>query len=115
VSGDLVYFMISTTDAERARAFYGGLFGWRFTPGSVPDGFNVEGSTPPGGLHAGGETADPQVWFDVDDIESACARVVELGGTAGEIEEIQSGWMAACTDDQGSRLNLWADRSAASV
>jgi predicted enzyme related to lactoylglutathione lyase len=112
MSGDLVYFMLSTADAERARAFYGGLFGWRFTPGNVPGGFNVEDSTPPGGLYAGGETADPQVWFDVEDIEAACARVVELGGTAGAIEEIESGWMAACTDDQGASLNLWAGRGA---
>jgi predicted enzyme related to lactoylglutathione lyase len=112
--GDLVYFMVSTPDAERAHAFYGGLFGWRFSPGNVPGGFNIEGSTPPGGLYAGGEAAAPEVWFEVEDIEAGCARVVELGGRAGDVEEIESGWMAACTDDQGSRLNLWAGRSAAS-
>jgi uncharacterized protein len=112
VSGDLVYFMISTPDAERAQAFFGGLFGWRFSPGNVPGGFNIEGSTPPGGLFAGGEAAPPEVWFDVDDIEAARARVAELGGTAGEAHEIASGRIAACTDDQGSRFNLWAPRGS---
>jgi predicted enzyme related to lactoylglutathione lyase len=111
--GDLVYFMIPTADAERAHAFYGGLFGWRFSPGNVPGGFNVEGSTPAGGLYAGGEAGAPEVWFEVDDIEAACARVVELGGRAGAVEEIGSGWMAACADDQGSPLNLWAGRDTA--
>jgi predicted enzyme related to lactoylglutathione lyase len=38
VAGDLVYFVIPAADAERGRSFYGDLFGWRFTPGSVPGG-----------------------------------------------------------------------------
>ena len=28
VSGDLVYFQINVADGEKAKAFYGGLFGW---------------------------------------------------------------------------------------
>ena len=106
--GDLVYFVVPVADADRGRAFYGELFGWDFSPGNVPGGFNVTNTTPPGGLHGGGEGRAPQVWFGVEDIEAACAKVRELGGEAGEPEKIASGWMASCTDDQGTSFNLWA-------
>jgi uncharacterized protein len=110
MAGDLVYFVVPAGDAERAKAFYGDLFGWGFSPGNVPGGFNVEGSTPPGGLFGGGEGSSPQVYFSVDDIDAAVAKVRELGGEAGEPEEIASGFMAECRDDQGTAFNLWAPK-----
>ena len=30
MAGELVYFLVPTADAERAKAFYGALFGWEF-------------------------------------------------------------------------------------
>jgi uncharacterized protein len=110
--GDLVYFVVPTEDAERARRFYGELFGWRFRAGAVDGGFNVEGSTPPGGLYEGGTGEVPRVWFEVDDLDAALERVRELGGQAGEPEDIESGHMATCRDDQGNELNLWSPKSA---
>jgi uncharacterized protein len=107
VAGDLVYFVIPAADAERGRSFYGDLFGWRFTPGSAPGGFNIEGPTPPGGLFGGGEGSRPQVYFDVDEIDAAVARVRELGGEAEEPQEIESGRMSLCRDDQGTEFGLW--------
>jgi predicted enzyme related to lactoylglutathione lyase len=50
------------------------------------------------------------VWFEVDDIEAALARIRELGGEAGEPGEIASGYMASCRDDQGTPFNVWASR-----
>ena len=58
-------------------------------------------------MYAAGEPGGPSVYFEVDDIEAAVAKIRELGGTAEEIEQIQSGFMASCEDDQGSRFNLW--------
>ena len=107
-SGDLVYFMLPVGDGDRAQKFFGGLFGWAFSPGSVPGGFNIDGSTPHGGMFAAGEPDEPKVWFEVDDIEAARAKVAELGGEAEEAERIESGHVAACTDDQGTRFNIWA-------
>ena len=106
--GDLVYFTVPTRDADRAQAFYGGLFGWQFSPGNVPGGFNIENASPRGGMFAGGDDTVPKVWFMVEDIHAALTRVRELGGEAGEPEEIGSGHMAACRDDQGVEFNLWA-------
>jgi predicted enzyme related to lactoylglutathione lyase len=107
-AGDLVYFMVPVPDGERAKAFYGELFGWRFESGNVPGGYQIANSTPPGGLFGGGEGNAPVVWFEVDDLDAAIARVRELGGEAGEPEDIASGRMASCRDDQGTELNLWS-------
>ena len=108
--GDLVYFMLPVADEERAHAFFGGLFGWVFAPGNVPDGSQITNSTPPGGMFAGGEPGEAKVWFEVDDIEAALTRIRELGGQAGEVGEIESGHIASCRDDQGTPFNVWASR-----
>jgi predicted enzyme related to lactoylglutathione lyase len=108
--GDLAYFMLPVGDEERAHAFFGRLFGWEFAPGNVPGGSQITNSTPPGGMFAGGEAGGPEVWFEVDDIDGALAKVRELGGQAGEAGEIASGYMASCKDDQGTPFNVWASR-----
>jgi predicted enzyme related to lactoylglutathione lyase len=108
--GDLVYFMLPVADAQQAQTFFGELFGWEFGAGNVPDGVQIANSTPPGGMFAGGDPAKAEVWFDVDDIGAAVATVRRLGGEAGEIGEVESGYIAACRDDQGTPFNLWATR-----
>jgi uncharacterized protein len=107
VAGDLVYFTVPVPDAERGKAFYRRLLGWEFAPGNVPGGFQITNVSPPGGIHGGGEGSSPLVWFQVDDLDAALEHVRELGGEAGEAEEIPSGRMAACRDDQGTSFNLW--------
>lgn len=113
MAGDLVYFTIQAGDPERAKEFYGALFGWEFTPGNVPGGFNIEGTEPRGGLFGGGSGSAPSVYFSVDDIEAAVAKVRELGGEADDPEEIRSGYMTSCRDDQGREFNLWAPKEDA--
>ena len=110
MAGDLVYFVIPTADAEKAKAFYADLFGWEFTEGNVPGGLNIEGPTPPGGMFEGGEGGSPSVYFSVDDIDAGVAKVRELGGEASEPEKIASGAMSHCRDDQGNEFNLWAPK-----
>ena len=67
---------------------------------------HIENTTPPGGLvRKAGDTA--QIWFRVDDIRAAAARVQELGGEASEPSESASGWHCDCRDDQGTRFSLW--------
>lgn len=105
--GDLVYFVIPAADEERAKAFYGELFGWEFSPGSVPGGFDIGSPSPPGGLFVGGRGSRPMPYFEVDDIEAAVAKVREMGGEAEDPQRIRVGWMAHCTDDQGLEIALW--------
>jgi uncharacterized protein len=109
MSGEIVYFVIPVADAERAQAFYGGLFGWRFSPGNVPGGFNIEGSSPPGGLHAGAEGGTgTEVYLGVDDLEAAIAKVHELGGEAEDPQPTDAGHYSRCRDDQGNVFGMWA-------
>lgn len=106
--GDLVYFMLPVADEQRAHAFFGSLFGWEFAPGNVPGGSSITNSTPRGGMYAGEEPGKPEVWFEVDDMDAARARIQELGGQADEAQKIASGSMAGCRDDQGTPFNIWA-------
>ena len=44
--GDIGYVTLAVPDDERAKAFYGAVLGWQFSPGNVPRGWQVEGRTP---------------------------------------------------------------------
>ncbi|MDX2165786.1 MAG: VOC family protein [Deltaproteobacteria bacterium] len=104
MAGQLGYFTLPVADLAKGRAFYRGLFGWQLAAGEHYA--HIENTTPPGGLVQGpGDTA--QVWFRVDDIGAAVARVRELGGVASPPSESPSGWSADCRDDQGTRFSLW--------
>jgi predicted enzyme related to lactoylglutathione lyase len=46
------FFELGVEDAERGRAFYEGLFGWRFAPGPSGNGFQIETPGGPGGNQA---------------------------------------------------------------
>ena len=77
----LGYFTLDTPDVDKARAFYAGLFGWRFDEASSsPTYAHVVGSDPAFGITKGEQKAFPNLYFRVDDIHAACARVNELGG-----------------------------------
>ncbi len=67
-------------------------------------------SAPPGGLAAVAIDAStrPQLWFVVDDIHAAVAKVRELGGSADEPALYDSGRSADCVDDQGTIFSLSA-------
>jgi predicted enzyme related to lactoylglutathione lyase len=108
--GDLVYFVMPVADSERAHRFYGELLGWKFSPGSVEGGSNVEGVSPPGGMFEGGE-GGPELYFMVDDLEAAMARVRELGGETGDPQPTEGGRYSPCRDDQGARFGIWAPDS----
>ncbi len=114
--GELSFFEIGTGDTERAQAFYAELFGWEFktveggTGGSVIDTGGV-----PGGIHGGDAGASPYVFFRVEEMDPAVAKVRQLGGTAepvgdgadGDPELVERfGRFMLCTDDQGSSFGL---------
>ena len=101
--GDLYYFTLPVADLPRAQAFFGAVLGWQFT--SSENGHVENISAPPGGLN---QTADvgARLWFAVDDIHAAVAKVRELGGTSDDPVLYDSGWSADCTDDHGTVFSL---------
>jgi uncharacterized protein len=113
VAGELSFFELGVEDAERGRAFYEGLFGWTFEPGPSGQGYVIGARNVRGGMHGGDAGASPYVFFRVEDMEEALARVRELGGTVEEIDvEGDEGAIAhygrfkLCRDDQGSMFGL---------
>jgi len=109
MSGELVYFEIPAADAGRARTFYGELFGWHFKE-STSDYFMIPDATPLAGLSGGEESSSPRVYFGVEDIKAGVERVRELGGHAGDPQEIPAGYFARCRDDQGIPFALWQSK-----
>lgn len=113
MSGEVCFFELGVEDAERGRAFYEALFGWKFTPGPSGAGFVIDTGHVPGGMHPGDAGGGPYVFFRVDDMEEAVARVRELGGEVddtdveGDAETVaRYGGFRLCRDDQGSPFGL---------
>jgi len=113
MAGEIRFFELGVEDVERGRAFYGGLFGWRFERGPSGKGWHIETDGTPGGMHGDDPRATPYVFFAVDDMEAALARVRELGGSVedanveGDAEQVaRTGRFKLCRDDQGSPFGL---------
>jgi uncharacterized protein len=113
MAGELSFFELGVDDAGRGRAFYEALFGWSAEPSPSGEGFVLGTPNVPGGIHGGDAGASPYLFFSVDDIEAAAARVAELGGTVDEsdIEGDEDsiarfGHFKLCRDDQGSPFGL---------
>ncbi|MFI1258567.1 VOC family protein [Streptomyces netropsis] len=113
MAGEISFFELGVDDAERARAFYGHLFGWTFEAVSPGGGYAISTPDAPGGLHGADPGASPYLFFKVDDLDTALARVRELGGTAETPESEEDpetvarfGRFTLCRDDQGSPFGL---------
>ncbi|MGQ0779433.1 MAG: VOC family protein [Pseudonocardiales bacterium] len=104
--GDLAYLTHAVADTERARAFYGAVLGWTFSPGRIEDGWHIEGTYPPAGMHGGAARAGIEPIYQVDDLGAALAAVRDHGGQADEPQQQPYGRIAECTDDQGTRFHL---------
>ena len=104
--GELFYWTLPAPDADRAKTFYTQLFGWSYGEPGEQGGLHVANRLPDGGLGGGREGTHPEVFFRVDDLDAAMARVVELGGTAEFAGEGDEGRHAMCTDDQGTTFGI---------
>jgi predicted enzyme related to lactoylglutathione lyase len=103
---DLAYITMEVPDSERARTFYGSVLGWRFSPGRVPDGWNVEDVQPMAGMAGGADRPTVVPLYRVADVAAAVERVRRAGGTATDPERQPYGVTAVCADDQGTRFYL---------
>jgi predicted enzyme related to lactoylglutathione lyase len=113
MAGELAFFELGVEDPEKGRVFYEGLFGWSFEPGPSGQGYVIGTPTIKGGMHGGDKGAAPYVFFAVDDIDAAVAKVQQLGGTVEDMDiegdaEAQRtfGRFRLCRDDQGSGFGL---------
>ena len=121
MSGRVVHFEIPYGDAERARTFYAEAFGWTLVdvPGqdyawALTGPTGESGPSEPGFVNGGllrreSPDAGPIVVIEVDDVETSCARVEELGGqvvlSRQQVGPI--GWTAYVKDVEGNILGLF--------
>ncbi len=104
--GDLAYVTMEVVDSTAARSFYGAVLGWRFSPGRVADGWQVDDVNPMIGLSGGHSRATTVPMYRVDDVDAAVRQVRAVGGSASDPERQPYGISSTCTDDQGTRFYL---------
>jgi predicted enzyme related to lactoylglutathione lyase len=105
--GDLGYASLWVPDIERAAAFFSTVLGWRYGPGSSPDGRQIEGLNLHHGLWGGEPHATLFQCFAVDDVDAAIGRVRSAGGTAAAPTVEPYGRISECVDDQGVRFAVY--------
>ena len=105
----LGYFTLDTADIGKAKAFYSALFGWSFDDDATRSTYaHVKDSEPPFGfVKAERPASETNLYFRVEDIAAACARVTELGGKASIPAQSATGLSAVVCDDQGVGFSLW--------
>ena len=117
MAGNVVHYEISAADVDRAQGFWSGLFGWEFGESAMPEGeYRMARTGEQSGvaLSSYGEPGHPNVYFDVDDMDAAIARVRELGGQAEDKQPVPTmGWFTACRDTEGNAFSLWQTDSSA--
>jgi predicted enzyme related to lactoylglutathione lyase len=87
MTGKLRHFAINADDTARARAFYGQVFGWTFTPWGPPDFFQTHDAG--GGLMGalqgrrgigGQQMPGLELTFGVDDLAATMTAIKANGG-----------------------------------
>ena len=103
----IAWFEVPARDTARARKFYGELLGWQFQPFDGAPDYHIANEAG-GAIQPANGRDGVLVYFDVKDINEASARVRDLGGEAGERQEIPSvGAYAVCVDTEGNTFAIY--------
>jgi predicted enzyme related to lactoylglutathione lyase len=106
------YIELHTTDIDKARGFYGELFGWKFESTPMKPRYDMIQT---GAAHGGGimeEAAGSGFWLqyiDVADLEASTKKAAALGGTIvkGATDVPGQGRFAIVSDPSGATFALW--------
>ena len=105
------YLTIHVDDVGRARSFFTALFGWEIEDGHTDGGGgHIANIDPPGSISpktAATAGSTVTLYFQVPDVAATAERVRALGGTVLSTTDYASGGNAECTDDQGTRFDLF--------
>ena len=112
----IVWFEIPADDIERAKSFYGELFGWKIErlPG-LTENWHIDtgGSddTPDGGLLKRQNAQHQGItnYVGVKSIDESAAKVAQLGGKicTPKTAVPQMGYFAVCQDPENNTFALW--------
>ena len=123
--GTFCWADLGTTDADAAKAFYTGVFGWEAVDAPAGEAgtyttFKLDGQDVAALYEMGEEeraslTPHWSSYISVEDVDSLAPRVLELGGEvlAHPFDVMQSGRMTALRDPTGAAVHLWQPRSQA--
>jgi predicted enzyme related to lactoylglutathione lyase len=123
-----VHFEIPVDDLEKARAFYGSIFGWTLQDWPMPDGSTYIGvhTTPidektrmplkPGAINGGimkrnAHATAPIFAVTVDSIDAYIKKIEAAGGKVvmPKMDMMGMGFYAYVTDPAGNTVGLWED------
>ncbi len=111
--GDITHIEIPVSDYARATAFYGAVFGWDIKEAPGFEGYpmwQAPNKISGGGLVSRSEPSQSPVSFvEVDSIDDAVAKVVELGGTVSKPKQqiSETSWWASVLDLDGNQIGLY--------
>ena len=112
----IVWFEIPADNVERAKKFYGTLFGWKIEkfPAAVQDYWHIDtgggDDTPDGGLMRRMHPQQPiTAYVSVPSVDEAAAKVEKLGGKIMKPKTAvpQMGYFAICRDTENNEFALW--------
>jgi predicted enzyme related to lactoylglutathione lyase len=125
----VVHFEIPAEDLDRAKSFYGSVFGWQLNTMPMGDGeYTIVMTTPvdqqtqlptePGAINGGMMQRDermpaPVLTIDVDGIDDALEEIESKGGTTVTPRTAIPGMgaFAYFKDPEGNVLGLWETTS----
>jgi hypothetical protein len=122
-ASSIVWFEIPADNVERARKFYGALFGWKITkfPGPMEKPYwhidtGGADATPDGGMM---ERQSPQHgitnYVNVESVDKSAAKVQKLGGKIcmPRTAVPQMGYFVVCQDTENNMFALWEKNDGA--
>ena len=120
----VAWFEIWTSDVERAKRWYGELFGWTFEAMAdyAADYWLIRGMSGVGGAIVRGSGPSDRsgrqgsvVYFEMEDLEATLARAAALGGSIERSRTAirpDAGWFGIVRDPEGTRIGVWTGREA---
>ena len=111
--GDITHIDIPVSDNAAAARFYGGVFGWDIAEVPGFEGYpmwQAPNKISGGGLAPRSEGfTQPRSYVEVDSIDDALAKAVELGATVAMGKEpiTETSWWAVFTDPDGNHIGLF--------
>ena len=124
--GKVVHFEIPTDDLERAKTFYGSIFGWQLQTMQMGEGGDytiamtgpvdekTQRPTEPGSINGGimrraGSIPAPVITIEVEAIDDSLKQIEAGGGNVvqARTEIPDMGAFAYFTDSEGNVMGLW--------
>ena len=115
VPASIVWFGIPADNPERAKTFYGNLFGWNINQAPGADDFwyiDTAGAddSPDGGLKKREHPQEPiTTYVSVNSVADYSTKIEKLGGKICKAKTAvpHMGYFAVCQDTEGNTFGIW--------